>query len=119
MVKFGFALCIVFGLVKTCVRYWLFRPVYARPAPVRSNEVLRLLDLGAVMALIGAFFLLANQLSLAAAGAWIAGLLVYDLLARRCFLEIEVRRLCAKSAKWSRRGAMHHIKRRAQSPMFH
>jgi uncharacterized membrane protein len=119
VVRLGFALCIIFGLVKTCIRYWLFRPVHARPALVRSNEVLRLLDLGAVVALIGAFFLLANQLSLARAAAWIAGLVVYDLFARRCFLEIEVRRLCAKSAKWSHRNAMRHIKRRAQSPMFH
>jgi hypothetical protein len=81
--------------------------------------MLRLLDLVAVMVLIGAFFLLANQLSLAEAAAWIAGLLVYDVFARRCFLEIEVRRLCAKSDKWTYRSAMHHIKRRAQSPMFH
>ena len=41
------------------------------------NEVLRLLDFGAVMALIGAFFLLANQLSLAQAAAWIGGLVVF------------------------------------------
>jgi hypothetical protein len=117
--RFGLALCVLYGLVKTCVRYWLFRPVHARPAPVRSNEVLRLLDLGAVVALIGAFFLLANELSLASAAMWIAGLLVYDVVARRCFLELEVRRLCAKSDKWTRDSAMRHIKRRAQSPMFH
>jgi hypothetical protein len=117
--RYGLALCIVFALIKTGVRFWLFRPVHARPAAVRSNEVLRLLDLGAVVALIGAFFLLANQWPLVKAAAWIVGLVVYDLLARRFFLEIEVRRLCARSAKWSYRNAMRHIKRRAKSPMFH
>jgi hypothetical protein len=81
--------------------------------------MLRLLDLGAVLALIGAFFMLANQVPILKAAAVVAGLLLYDLGVRRCFLEIEVRRLRAKSAKWSYRSAMRHIRRRAQSPMFH
>jgi hypothetical protein len=117
--RFGLGLCVIYVLVKTGVRYWLFRPVPSRPAPVRNNEVLRLLDLGATMALIGAFFLLANQVPMAKAGALVGALLAYDLVIRRCFLEIEVRRLCAKSAKWSHRNAARHIRRRAQSPMFH
>ena len=106
-------------LVKTGVRYWLFRPVQARPAPVRNNEVLRLLDFGAILALIGAFFLLAGQTSMVKAAALVAGLVVYDAVIRRCFLEIEVRRLLAKSSKWNHRTAMRHVRRRAQSPMFH
>jgi hypothetical protein len=117
--RFGFGLCIVYVLLKTGVRFWLFRPVHARPAVARSNEVLRLLDLGAIVALIGAFFMLVNQVPLAKAGALVGVLVVYDLAIRRCFLEIEVRRLCAKSTKWTYRNAMHHIRRRAQSPMFH
>jgi len=117
--RIGFALCILYVLVKTAVRFWLFRPVHARPALARSNEVLRVLDLGAIVALIGAFFMLINQVPLATAGGLVAALVVYDLIVRRCFLEIEVRRLCAKSTKWDYRSAMRHIRRRAQSPMFH
>lgn len=119
MARYGFALCIFYILVKTGVRYWLFRPVPSRPAPVRNNEVLRLLDLGAVLALIGAFFMLVNQVSMIKAAAVVGVMLLYDLGIRRFFLEIEVRRLCAKSEKWSHRTAMRHIRRRAQSPMFH
>ena len=119
MVRYGFGLCVFYVLVKTGVRYWLFRPVHARPAPVRNNEVLRLLDLGAIVALIGAFFMLAGQTPLLKAGALVAALVLYDLVIRRCFLEIEVRRLIAKSDKWSHRAAMRHVRRRAQSPMFH
>jgi len=117
--RIGFGLCILYVLIKTGVRFWLFRPVHARPALVRGNEVLRLLDLAAIMALIGAFFMLVDQMPLARAGALVAILVVYDLVIHRCFLEIEVRRLRAKSEKWSYRGAMRHIRRRAQSPMFH
>jgi hypothetical protein len=117
--RVGFGLCILYVLIKTGVRFWLFRPVPVRPALARSNEVLRLLDLGAIVALIGAFFMLVNQVPLAEAGALVGALVVYDVVIRRCFLEIEVRRLCAKSAKWSYRSAMRHIRCRAQSPMFH
>ena len=119
MARYGITLCVFYILVKTGVRYWLFRPVSSRPAPVRSNEVLRLLDLGAVVALIGAFFMLANQVPIFKAAAVVVAMLLYDLGIRWCFLEIEVRRLCAKSEKWSHRSAMRHIRRRAQSPMFH
>lgn len=119
MARFGFGLCAFYVLVKTCVRYWLFRPVHARPAPVRNNEMLRLLDLGAIVALIGGFFMLAGQTSMLNAGAFVAALVLYDLVIRRCFLEIEVRRLLAKSDKWSHRSATRHVRRRAQSPMFH
>ena len=119
MTRFGFGLCILYVLVKTGVRFWLFRPVDERPALARSNEILRLLDLGAIVALIGAFFMLVNQETVAKAVALVGVLVVYDVVIRRCFLEIEVRRLCAKSAKWSYRTAMRHIRCRAQSPMFH
>ena len=109
----------VYVLIKTSVRFWLFRPVPSRPVFMRSNEVLRLLDLGAMVALIGAFFMLVNQVMLVKAVATIGGLVLYDLFIRRCFLEIEVRRLRAKSEKWTYRSAIRHIERRAQSPMFH
>lgn len=119
MARFGFGLCIVYVFIKTWVRFWLFRPVHARPAIARGNEVLRLLDLTATVALIGAFFIMANQMPLAKAGTLAAALVLYDMVIRRCFLEVEVRRLCAKSANWNRRSARYHIRRRAQPPMFH
>ena len=119
MDKFGVGLCIFYVLVKAFVRFWLFRPVNERPAPARNNEVLRVLDLGASLVLIGIFFLLANQVSMVKAAMLVAGLVVYDGIIRRCFLELEVRRLRAKSTKWSYRAAVQHIRRRAQTPMFH
>ena len=119
MAGYGFGLCIFYILVKTGVRYWLFRPVPGRPAPLRNNEMLRLLDLAAMLALIGAFFMLAAQIKLIKAIVVATGLIVYDMVIRWCFLEIEIRRLQAKSAKWSHRGAMRHVRRRAESPMFH
>lgn len=119
MARYGFGLCIFYILVKTGVRYWLFRPVPGRPAPLRNNEILRLLDLIAMLALIGAFFLLVAQIQVIKATTLVAALVVYDVVIRRCFLEIEIRRLQAKSAKWSHRNAMRHVRRRAESPMFH
>ena len=119
MVRFGFGLCVFYVLVKAFVRFWLFRPVNSRPAPVRNNEVLRFLDLSAMLALIAIFFLLANQVSIIKAAALVAALLIYDGIVRRCFLELETRRLCAKSANWSYRAALRHVRRRAQTPMFH
>ena len=112
-------MCIFYILVKTGVRYWLFRPVPGRPVPLRNNEVLRLLDLAAMLALIGAFFMLAAQIRLIKAIGLVAALVVYDVVIRRCFLEIEIRRLQAKSEKWTHRNAMRHVRRRAESPMFH
>ena len=119
MARFGFGLCILYLLIKTAVRFWLFRPVDERPVLARSHEVLRLLDLGAIVALIGAFFMLVNQEPVAEAVALVGVLVAYDVVIRRCFLEIEVRRLCAKSATWSYRSAMRHVRCRAQPPMFH
>lgn len=119
MVRYGLGLCIFYILVKTGVRYWLFRPVPGRPAPLRNNEVLRLLDLAAMLALICAFFMLAAQIQVIKVIALVAALVVYDVVIRRCFLEIEIRRLRSKSAKWTHRNAMRHVRRRAESPMFH
>jgi hypothetical protein len=49
---------------------------------MRNNEVLRLLD-------FGAFPMLADQTSMVEAAALVAGLVVYDVVIRRWFLEIE------------------------------
>ena len=119
MAKYGLGLCAVYVVLKTCARYWLFRPIPARPVALRNNEVLRFLDLGAMVALIGAFFLLANQVPMMKAGAVVVVLVVYDLVFRRCCLELEVRRMLAKSKKWTHRDAVRHVRRRALSPMFH
>jgi hypothetical protein len=117
--KYGLGLCAVYVVLKTCTRYWLFRAIPARPVVLRNNEVLRFLDLGAIVALIGAFFLLANEVPLMKAVGVVLALLLYDLLIRRVCLEIEVRRMLARSKKWSHRDAVRHVRRRALSPMFH
>jgi hypothetical protein len=117
--KFGLGLCVVYVVLKTCVRYWLFRAIPERPAAVRNNEVLRFLDLGAMVALIGAFFLLANEVPVVRAGAVVVVLLLYDLVVRRVCLELEVRRMLARSKDWSHSEAVRHVRRRALSPMFH
>jgi hypothetical protein len=119
VVRLGLGLCLFYAAVKAFVRFWLFRPVNSRPAPVRNNEVLRFLDLSAMLALIAIFFLLANQVSILKAAASVVALLIYDGIVRRGFLELETRRLCAKSANWSYRAALRHVRRRAQTPMFH
>jgi hypothetical protein len=117
--KFGLGLCAVYVVLKTCARYWLFRAIPARPVVLRNNEVLRFLDLGAMVALIGAFFLLANEVPLVNAAGVVIALLLYDLLVRRICLELEVRRMLARSEKWSRQDAVRHVRKRALSPMFH
>jgi hypothetical protein len=117
--RFVIGLSAFYVLIKTFVRFWLFRPVNERPAPARNNEVLRILDLGASLALIGIFFLLVNQVTIIKAVAAVGALVIYDGIVRRCFLELEVRRLCSKSTKWTYDAAIRHIRRRAQTPMFH
>jgi hypothetical protein len=117
--KYGYGLCVVYVVLKTCARFWLYRPIPARPVVLRNNEVLRFFDLGAMVALIGAFFMLANQVPVVEAGGVVVVLLLYDLLVRRVCLEWEVRRVLARSKNWSHRDAVRHVRRRALSPMFH
>lgn len=112
-------LCAFYVVAKAYVRYWLYRPIHARPAITRHNEVLRLIDLGAITSLIAAFFFLIhakNNFGLACAVA--GGLLILDAMLRFSFLELEARRLRSSSGKWNRRGALKHVRRRAKSPMF-
>jgi hypothetical protein len=112
-------LCAFYIVAKIYARYWLFRPVHARPAVTRDNQVLRLIDLAALTSLIGAFFLLANlKNGLRPALVTAAVLLIFDAGIRYAFLHLEVRRLCASSPKWKYRGALKHVRRRATSLMF-
>ncbi len=119
MVKYGLGLCVVYVVLKTCARFWLFRSIPARPVVLRNNEVLRFFDLGAMVALIGAFFLLANAVPVVNAVGVVIALLLYDVLVRRVCLELEVRRMMARSKDWSHSDAVRHVRRRALSPMFH
>ena len=119
MARYGYGLCVVYVVLKTCARYWLFRAIPERPVVLRNNEVLRFFDLAAMVALIGAFFLLANEVPVVNAVVVVVVLLLYDLLVRRVCLGVEVRRLMARSKDWSHEDAVRHVRRRALSPMFH
>lgn len=119
MVKYGLGLCVVYVVLKTCARYFLFRAIPSRPVVLRNNEVLRFLDLGAMVALIGAFFMLANDVPVVNAVGVVVALLLYDVLVRRICLELEVRRMLARSEKWTHEDAVRHVRKRALSPMFH
>lgn len=112
-------LCVFYVATKAYTRFWLFRPIHARPAVTRHNEALRVIDLAAVTSLIGAFFMLANlKNGLPLALMTGAALLILDAVLRYSFLQLEVRRLCASSSKWNYRGALRHVQRRAKAPMF-
>ena len=104
-----------FLATKLLVRWWWFRPVYVRPGFVRHNESLRMLDLLAVLALLGTFFMLINSLGLLPAILLTAGLLGYDLALRAVFLHLETKRMCSGSSRWTYRQARRRVQSRARS----
>ena len=111
---------VVFYLTaKAYARYWLFKPMHARPVLTRPNEVLRLMDLAAWIALVWLFFVLLSTRGYVIALVGFIGLLGYDLVVRQVFLRSEVRRLCSSSPKWQPRAARRHVRRRSEAPMFH
>ena len=118
MQAYAFIVCVVCCALRLYSRYWLFRPIHARPALVRSNDVLKVLEFVAVLAVAAGFFFWLQPGQWLYAGGLLAGLVGLDALARWVFLEIEMWRLRARSRKWTRRGARRHVRRRASSPMF-
>lgn len=111
--------CAYFVVVKGFAHFWLYQPIHNRPAPVRYNEVLRLLDFTAQACLVAAFFLLLSTKKLIAAALVVVVLLAYDAVVRYFFLEREARRMRDACPKWSLRHARRVVKRRALRPMFH
>jgi hypothetical protein len=110
-------LCAFYLVTKPFVRYWLFRPTETRPGFVRHVEALRVLDLAATLALIGAFFLLLNSYNIPRTIVLAIVLLIYDLAVRYVCLQLEVRRLLASSSKWTYRTAVRQVRRRARGSM--
>jgi hypothetical protein len=114
---YAIALCGFYVFAKAYVRFWLFRPTYDRPSFARHVEALRCIDLAAMLALIAAFFILINSYDALRTCVLMAGLLVYDATLRYVCLQLEVRRLIASSSKWSYRGAVKQVRRRARGSL--
>ena len=119
MRSYAFALCAFYLAAKTYVRFWLFRPIQERPIVTRPNEILRLIDLAAILALAGAFFFMLNTKHVALSVAMVLGLVGYDVVIRFVFLRLEIMRLRSSQPKLGRRDASHRVRRRAQTPAFH
>jgi len=115
----AFWLCGFYLVAKTYARYWLYKTVHARPAVTRQNDALKLIELAGLTALVGAFFFMLNHANMLPAVVVIAVLLLYDWIICRVFLNIEVKRLCAKSARWHKSDARRHVRKRAETGLFH
>jgi len=116
---YALVLSAVYLVFKTYARFWLYRPMHERPAVTRQNDMLRIIDLGAMLALAGAFFFMLNTRRILLSMALLAALLAYDALIRFVFLRLEVLRLRTSQPKMGRRDARHRVRRRAQTTMFH
>jgi len=88
-------------------------------AVTRQNDALKLIELAGLTALVGAFFFMLNHANMLPAVVVIAVLLLYDWIICRVFLNIEVKRLCAKSARWHKSDARRHVRKRAETGLFH
>lgn len=100
---------------KLLVRWWWFRPAYARPGFLRHNETLRTLDFFAVVDLLALFFFLINLFGLLSSIGLTLVLIAYDVGLRAWFLHLETKRLCASSPKWNYREARRRIRQRARN----
>lgn len=114
-------LFLFFLVGKTYARYYLYKPIPARPAITRSNEALKTIDFAGWAALIGGFFFTLNPDRPLRAIAIAGALALYDVAIRFVFLRLEVLRLQRKSPdrKWRYRDARRRVLRRAEGAMFH
>lgn len=119
MLSYAALLCGFYVFAKAYARFWLFKSVHERHSICRSNEVLRLIDLAATIALMAVFFILLNVRKLEVALIVTLCLLFYDGVLRFWFLNLEARRLTSSSRRLSRRDALRHVRKRARAPMFH
>ncbi len=121
MRTYGYILCIVYLVLKTYARFYLYQSVHARPAMTRSNEALQIMDVASWLALSGAFFFILRPERPLSTIILTVVLAVYDPVARFVFLRMEVRRMQLQSPnrKWHYRDARRHVRRRAVNAMFH
>lgn len=108
----------VFAAAKYYVWMWLLKPLPTRPPLTRHNLSLGLIDLTAVAALVGGFFILLNLAYYQLAFLWMAGLLLYNYLLRTWRINSEVRRLLNSSKKWKPREAYRHVRLQVRTTYF-
>ncbi len=115
----GYGCAILWILGKTYVDRWIYTPVQRRPPFARHNEFLRTIDLFCWLALIGVFFFLLFGDLPWLAFALVAGLLLYHALVAEAFVLWEVTQLRRQHPKRRYREAHRHVRRRADTLMFH
>ena len=114
----AYVLMAYFVMAKYYVWMWLLKPLLARPALTRHNLSLGLIDLGATVALVAAFFLLMIIPMYQLAFTGVTVLILYNYLLRTWRIKAEIRRLMKSSKKWKLPDARHHVRLQARLTIF-
>ncbi|MEI6084316.1 MAG: hypothetical protein WCS70_08450 [Verrucomicrobiota bacterium] len=108
--------CISYLILKFLARSVWYRPEERRPGYLRHFFIIRSLDFVAVLSLVATTFFVLNTKGWKAAAIVTMGLILWDLLLRTCFLNLEARRLCKHSRHhgMDMRHARRRLRRRAK-----
>jgi hypothetical protein len=91
--------------------------MHHRPAFLRHTEVVRIIDLGMWLVLIGGACLMVNSCprGMGVGGAIVLCVLVFDFLTRAILREVEIRRIRKRNPKMSHQEAKEHVRQRVRS----